>query len=1079
LSAAGSGAAPELEGYASLPLEAHRSQVFSGRLASAELSLTNAAIEGSQGGARLVAAIALILARYTGLSKISIGLCSGGFAAAMPVATPHGISLGDLLADVGASLADLVLDRASFSDQVSALGLEAVTNRNPLFGVMVALDDSECPALRQDACVRLNVAARSLIVDYNSRLFRPEIVSHFLGHLSAALDALLNSSEQPLGSVDILGAAERLQLQAFVHGGNPRFAGTIWDQLLVALERDPDAIVLDDHGTSWSLGQLTRRAGAIVEALAGRAAPGARLGIALTPGPDQIAALLAAVLARAVLVPLDISLPAARQDAIRLDADLAAVITDAALAERFAEYNPLVVEGLPDSGDMPALRGVPSADDPLYLLFTSGSTGRPKGVLVPNRTLANLVAWEDGQRQAMGKRTLGRTSIAFDVGLQEIFATILFGGTLVVASDEERADIGNLGRLLAKRRISRIYLPPVALHQMAESADLDSLDLHRLDHVIVAGERLVVSQAIRRFFRSADAVLVNQYGPTETHVATEAIMTGSPLRWPDLPPIGRPIAGVEIELVDAGLAPVPLLVPGEVLIGGVAPALGYAPEPLSGSEAFMASPADPDGVARVYRTGDWARWRADGELEFIGRADDQVKIRGYRVELGDLEANASSIAGVQNAVAKYWASTAWTGLALYVVLDPEDPPSLADLRSALRARVPDYMLPPLHAIQAMAALPLTATGKVDRAQLPEPAGAEGAVAGAQDVAGRLEAIWANRLGLSTVGPEEDFLDLGGHSLLAIQIVSEVNDEFDVGVPLSSLLRGATLGQFTARVLSLTPAATAPDAQPAAINGAQPSRIGSVTIGDLVIAAPSPSEARHLWREVFDERAYAPPQISYEKGSTVIDVGANIGIFSRFALSETGGCRIVAIEPAEELFECLSRNLGAAPEVVALRLGCGARDEDATLSYFPQVPAMSSFEPNAAKDGSLLRDLLANDPVWAAAGNSAQQASFLEGAFARQEQSCTLRRLSSLIRQMNLARIDLLKIDVQRGEASVLAGIDDDHWTRVRQIVVELQDEAGAVSSMTDLLKGRGFSVETAAIPLHRGTDVRFVYARRA
>lgn len=1080
------GPAAETEDYASLPLESPRSRVFSDRLAAAELPVAAAAF-GSSAGAELVAAVALVLARYSGTAKVSLGVCRGGLAVGISMATPADMTLADLVASVDTTLAGLRLEPRTFADKVSALGLDSVMNRNPLFGVMVGLDAAASPALRQDAFIRVDAAAQILAVDYNARLFRPTVVDRFLGHVNASLEAIRRSPASSVAEVRLLDPAERLELQSFARDADPRFYGTIWDHLQTALQRAPDTIVVEYKDEGWSLRRLVRRAEAIVAALGARAVPGARLGVALRPGPDQVAALLAAVLARGVIVPLDTTLPIARQDAIRADADLAAVITEAALEEQFQDYEPVIVETLAE-GDhhMPSPMAPPAPDDPLYLLFTSGSTGQPKGVLVPHRTLANLVAWEDHRRPAKGKRALGRTSVAFDVGLQEIFATILFGGALVIASDDERADIGNLGRLLAEQQISRIYLPPVALHQLAESADLDALDLRQLEHVVVAGERLVISQAIRRFFRATQAALINQYGPTETHVATEEQLAGSPLRWADLPPIGRPIAGVDVHLLDQYGEQVPLLIPGEVYIGGVAPALGYIADRPSGSNAFMADPFVPHGHARLYRTGDRARWRENGILEFLGRNDDQVKIRGYRVELGDLEANAGSIPGVRHAIAKHWTSESWTGLALYAVLDDENPPSLAGLRASLRDRVPEYMLPPLHAIQAISALPMTASGKVDRARLPEPVGIDATADAGVDVPSRLKAIWSRRLGLAHVRPDEDFLDLGGHSLLAIQVVSEVNDAFDIGVPLSSLLRGTTLRQFTERVLNLVEARARPRAElaklsaPAPRNGIKSARISTLTLGDLIIAAPSPSEARHLWREAFDERAYAPPALRYEKGSTIIDVGANVGIFSRFALAETGGCRIVAIEPAADLFECLKQNLAADSQVTSLQLGCGAQDaETKTFWYFPQVPAMSSFEPDVDKDRALLRELFANDPVWAAAGDNIQQALFLEGAFTAQEQSCPVRRLSTLIRQMDLARIDLLKIDVQRGESAVLAGIDAEHWGRIRQVVVELQDADGAAARTSALLERHGFDVAIATIPLHRGTDVRFVYASRS
>lgn len=1079
------------QAHVTLPLDGPRSVVRSDRLTTTELAVRFSAQTTAERAVSLLVAVATVLARYTGAEHIAVGVAKTGSVLALGLSTPPHLRFSELADSLRTALNGLSIGPSDFDRQVADAGLSAVVDRNPLFGVLVALDETPAPLVQQDLTLHFNYLAGQLEVCYNARLFRPEIVSGFLRHLRCALEVIEKDASATIGSTPCVDDHEQDELRALGSGGQPVYCGTVGQHLSAALARGTDETVLEFHDQSWTLGDLMRRADQIISGLGPRMQKDSRLGIGLRPGPDQIAALLAAVRVGAVIVPLDTTLPPVRLAAILANAALSAIITEKALVAHFAnaDVEPLLADALPArEADLPCWSNVSSQpDSPLYLLFTSGSTGRPKGVLVPHRTLANLVAWEDRQRPTRGKRTLGRTSIAFDVGLQEVFATILFRGTLVVASDSERADVGALANLLARLRISRVYLPPVALHQMAEAAPVEVTGLDCLEHVIVAGEPLRISQAIRRFFRSTRSRLINQYGPTETHVATEAILDAAPLRWPDLPAIGRPIAGVDVQVLDAAGVPAPLLVAGELVIGGIAPAIGYVTQPELTQARFVSDTR----VGSLYFTGDRARWRLDGTLEFIGRTDDQVKVRGYRVELLDLEVNAASLPGVRQAAAKFWTSEAWSGLALYLLLDPEQAPTMRELREALRERVPEYMLPPLHAMFALEVFPLTTSGKVDRARLPEPRASEVIAAESLDVSGRIRAIWSRRLGLVHFDPDEDFLDLGGHSLLAIQVVSEINDRFRIGVPLSTLLRGTSLRRFTEVVERLIASRTAQGnfaievthdrrELSSVLEPRRARRFANVDLPCGRFITPSPSETRHLWTEIYGQRAYRPDAIRYGPGDTIMDVGANVGVFSRFAFDVTGGCRLVAIEPAAELFRCLQSNLAAcSSNVTLLRLGCRREDSDATpFFYFPQVPAMSSFHPDFARDRGLLEKLLTNDPVWSEADDHRQREQFLESAFAAEPQACPTRRLSSLLAELGLDHVDLLKIDVQRGEDEVLAGLCDSDWPKIRQFVIELQDQKGSVAGMLSLLRARGFSVDVSTIPLHEGTDVRFVYAWR-
>ncbi|WP_116122449.1 amino acid adenylation domain-containing protein [Paraburkholderia sp. BL6669N2] len=1080
----------QIQSPVTLPFEGRRSTVRSDKFATAELALPLMAETAAERAVLLLTATVVILARYNNADHISVGVAKAGSALGLFLSTPQHLSVRALADDLRAALEGLHIGPSDLDKQVASAERDAAVGRDPLFAIMMALDDAPAPFVQQDLTLHFDDTSGRLVANYSARLFRPEIVSGFLRHLRCVRQAIEADASATVGCVQYIDAAEQSDLRGLGSGGAPAHYGTVAQHLSAALTCGTDEPVLEFHDQSWTLGDLMRHADQIISGLGPLVQKGARFGIGLRPGPDQIAAILAAVRVGAVIVPLDTTLPARRLAAILADAALSVIITEMALVAHFADFavDALLIETLPASDARLSSWSVITIepDSALYLLFTSGSTGRPKGVLVPHRTLANLVAWEDQQRPTRGKRTLGRTSIAFDVGLQEIFATILFGGILVLASDNERSNVGALANLLARLRISRVYLPPVALHQMAESAPDNVTALDCLEHVIVAGEVLRISQAIRRFFRSTRARLINQYGPTETHVATEVVLDDAPLRWPDLPVIGRPIAGVDVHILDAAGVPVPLLVPGEVAIGGIVPAIGYVSKPELTEVRFV----DDARAGRVYRSGDRAKWRLDGALEFVGRTDDQVKVRGYRIELLDLEVNAASLAGVRQAAAKFWTSGDWKGLALYFVLDPVQAPTMRELREALRERVPEYMLPPLHAMFALKELPLTASGKIDRGQLPEPSVSEVVEAEPLDVGGRIRAIWSRRLGLAQFEPDEDFIDLGGDSLLAIQVVSEINDAFKIAVPLSTLLRGTSLrrltgvveGFITSRTTRINLTTVAPGQLETSTMGEprHDRRVASVDLPCGRFVTPSPSETRHLWQEIYGQRAYHPDTIRYAHGDTIVDVGANVGVFSRFALDITGGCRLIAIEPADELFQCLRSNLAARSSgVTLLKLGCRREDSEATtFFYFPRVPAMSSFRPDSARDRSLLEELLKNDPVWSEADDRHQKEQFLKTAFAAESQPCPTRRLSTIFAESGLDHIDILKVDVQRGEEDVLAGLSETDWPKIRQCVVELQDHKGSVAAMRSFLQAREFSVDVSTIPLHEGTDVRFVYAWR-
>lgn len=391
-----------------------------------------------------------------------------------------------------------------------------------------------------------------------------------------------------------------------------------------------------------------------------------------------------------------------------------------------------------------------------------------------HRALVNLLSWHARTLpMAAGERTLQFTSLSFDVSFQEIFSTWCEGGTLVLVSEEVRRDPRALWRYLREQQISRLFLPFVALQQLAEAASGSAETPTSLREVITAGEQLRITPAILALFkRLPETRLHNHYGPTETHVVTAYTLPDARSVWPLLPPIGRPIANTQAYLLDEQLQPVSVGASGELYLGGDCLARGYLDRPELTSQRFMRAPFSNCAGARLYRTGDLAHYQPDGNLEFLGRADDQVKIRGFRVELGEVEAVLSAHPAVRESVVHAHGGEGEKRLVAYVVPQPGQHPVGATLRDFLRARLADYMVPTDFVL--LEKLPLTPSGKVNRRGLPEPdfsradSGA-GYVAPKSQLERTIAEVWQAVLGLPQVGSADNFFDLGGSSLKIVEV----------------------------------------------------------------------------------------------------------------------------------------------------------------------------------------------------------------------------------------------------------------------------------------------------------------------
>jgi len=421
-------------------------------------------------------------------------------------------------------------------------------------------------------------------------------------------------------------------------------------------------------------------------------------------------------------------------------------------------------------------------------------------VAMPHRPLVNLICWQLKRSAVTPLRTLQFAPLSFDASFQEIFSTWCAGGTLVLITEEIRRDPVALSRYLSRTQIERLFLPFVALQHLAEAAEAEETAPQSLRQVITAGEQLKITAHIRRMFeRLPQCTLDNQYGPSESHVASAFMLHEDRREWMELPPIGRPIANTEMYVLDDRMQPLPSGVAGQLYLGGDALARGYLDRPELTADKFVPHPFSQKAGARLYRTGDLARHLPGGQIEFVGRSDDQVKVRGFRIELGEIEAVLAQHEGVNQAVVVVVEDAPGEKrLVAYVVMGAGVALTTSEMRSFLAAKLPNHMLPA--AFVRLEKLPLTASGKVDRAALPVPESMRPALKETyapprNPLEERLVRIWTELLKLDRVGIDDDFFELGGDSLLATQFISRVFQRLKVELPVRRLFENPTVAEF--------------------------------------------------------------------------------------------------------------------------------------------------------------------------------------------------------------------------------------------------------------------------------------------
>ena len=799
----------------------------------------------------MCAAFTTLLHRYTGETDLCIGT---GVAARKP---EDERALGMLVNNVTLRT-DLSGDPA-FAEllrRVRATTLDAYANQDvpfdrvveavrpvrdrafhPLYSVMFSFHDSPAPdlsvpgatvtltqALDNDtAKFDLNVIAipkpsgLTLRWEYNSDLFDRETISAMAEHYRRLLEAVLDEPDRRISRLALMGETERRRILDLPGIGRP-YERDATVQALFARQAalTPHATALASAEAVLTYAELEARANRLANHLrALGVGPEATVGLALERGPEMVVAMLGILKAGGAYVPLDPSYPRERLSFILRDSGARHIVTERALRERLPAEGAFV---LSVDEDAAAIGAAPAAapEDGLgpeslaYVMYTSGSTGKPKGVAVVHRGILRLVRGADYIDIEPDDVFLQLAPLGFDASTFEIWGPLLNGAQLAIAPAGPRG-LFELGETLERFGVTTLWLTAALFHQMVDT-DLERLrGLRRL----LAGGDVVSPAHVRRFLQAHPRTqFVNGYGPTENTTFSCCYPVPSIEAVEANLPIGRPIANSTAYVLDANRQPQPLGVPGELYVGGDGLARGYVNAPELTAERFVSDPFSEADGARMYRTGDRVRFRRDGLIEFLGRLDHQVKIRGFRIEPGEIEVVLRAHEQVREAAVTVAERADERTLVAHVRRAPGSLVDEAELRAYLRAKLPDYMVPSRIAI--VEHLPSHASGKLDRAALPQIAAAPRLTGAAAAPQGPTESALAKLigelLGRKSIHRDDDIFSLGAHSLLGMRIVARIAQTFGVNLALRDLFDRPTIAELAKKIDA---DASAPRVDPAA------------------------------------------------------------------------------------------------------------------------------------------------------------------------------------------------------------------------------------------------------------------------
>lgn len=832
--------------HARPPVESHRGAVYSFVVsrATSDRAAALARQEGATLFMVLLAAFELLLSRYSGQRELLVGTA---------VANRHRpedetliglfvntlVLRGDLTGNpttrqLIARARDVCIgafanEDMPFEKLVDILRPERELSRNPIFQVMLVLQNTP-----HDPFAGAGLDVRSVPVDrgasqldlsldvqetpdglrgtfeYATDLFERESMVRLGRQFERLLEAMTADPDRPIAELSFLPPEERTTLVQWNQTDAPVTQACVHEMISRVAARSPERVAVEVGGQRWSYRDLEERSARVAQRLRARGVgAGQRVGVYVERSLEMMAGLLGILKAGAAYVPLDPAFPRDRLAFMIEDAGLSAIVSTATLRESMPAAGVSVLL-LDVDGDGPLDHTIShsfSLNDPAYVLYTSGSTGRPKGVVVPHGALVNLLE-SMGREPGFGPEDvlLSVTTLSFDIAGLELYLPLVRGGRVSIATREEALDADVLAARLDAAGATVMQATPATWRMLVDAGWRGSPTLRAL----CGGEALPRDLADALLARVAE--LWNVYGPTETTIwsTAERVLPDRRIS------IGRPIANTQAWVVDERLELAPIGVPGELCIGGKGVALGYWNRDALTAEKFVPDPFSAQPGARMYRTGDRVRWRADGTLEFLGRSDDQVKIRGYRIELGEIEAAIADFGGVSSAVVV--AQEAPGGdrrLAAFITALPGETIDPGALREHVGRRLPSYMLP--GAWSVVSSLPMTPNGKVDRKRLAatpiasSDAAPHAAIAPRTPTEQELARMWGEVLGAPPAGVDGDFFSAGGNSLSAVRLMARARTHFGVDLGLRALFERPSVAALAATIdaLMLTRHATQP------------------------------------------------------------------------------------------------------------------------------------------------------------------------------------------------------------------------------------------------------------------------------
>ncbi|MGC7102170.1 amino acid adenylation domain-containing protein, partial [Amycolatopsis lurida] len=776
----------------------------------------------------LVAAVELVLSRYSGQDDFAVGTVTSGRdreelegvvglfvnTLALRATVDESAEAGQFLGGVRETvLRAFAQAEVPFDRVVDAVVTERDTSRTPLLQALVTLQTLAWDEVRAGALTLRNEDLPRLgaqmdlswefwdngtrgTLTYNSDLFTADTAEMLTGWVLAALDGL--TAGGPLAAAGVLPPGE---FDRVVHDFGGSVASwcedTLPDLFAAAVSCDPHAVAVVSDDVELSYRELDSRSDGLAGYLVGRGVGvGDRVLVALGRSVDVVVWLLAIAKAGAVSVPVHESAPPERLKWLLDTSGAVLVVADQTFASRLPDDERVV---RPEHATAAEFTGKPGLhpDNALYVMWTSGSTGLPKGVVTTHRDVVNLVsdpAWRSGAHE----RVLVHSPFAFDASTYELWAPLLSGRTVVVAPPGD-VDAAVVRRMVAEHGITGLWLTAGLFRLVAED---DPAALTGVQEVWTGGDVVSVAAVDSVLDACPGLTVVNGYGPTETttfvtssRLSEAKLATGSA-------PIGKPMRDTRAYVLDRRLRPVPVGVAGELYVAGDGLARGYFGQPGLTAERFV---ADPLGSGdRAYRTGDLVRWLPDGELAYLGRADDQVKIRGFRIELGEVESALAAHPAVAQAVAAVQEPQPGVKRLVAYAVPAESGVDGAELREFLATGLPEYLVP--SAVVLLDVLPLTANGKVDRRALPAPEQpAEAPAAPETELESVIAGVWAEVLGVDSVGVHDNFFDVGGDSILSLRVVSRLRA---LGVTVSS--RDVFVRQTVAGLAMVAEPARAPE-----------------------------------------------------------------------------------------------------------------------------------------------------------------------------------------------------------------------------------------------------------------------------